>query len=347
MNKKNLAVQINMAAFEHGIEGAASRKKYVEALKTELSIAADYAEDYSVDTLFITGPNPMQYSVDSITSIIDTLKSTLGFQRDPEMTVFALPGSVTYGDIYALHEHGVNRISFDMASFVQTELDLLGRTYAHSAMEVFMRMVQLKMVFFNYDITLYYGIPGQNAETLLHSLDQAIKYMGMHITLRPYETADKTSLAELYQTAIQAFRITSYEQYTPRHFCRHGFSSRWSKLTYSTKPRLGFGLNAESKIDGLITRNIPDVNAYINAAGDPEQMITSIEPITQIRLDASMILDRLFNLETCDLTALDPEVLRRVHLLAKQDLIKIDDDLISLTEIGKSDWEQIASGLTL
>lgn len=347
MEKQNLAVQINLASFKHGIEGADDRKRYIDALKNELLSAADYAEDYSVDTLFITGTDPMQYPVDALTSIIDTLKSNLDFQREPEITVFALPGSVTYGDIHALHEHGVNRISFDMQTFVRSELDILGRTYAHSAMEVFMRMVQLKMVFFNYDITLYYGIPGQTADTLLHSLDQAIKYMGMHITLLPYYNADKTKKMELYQAALQALKVTSYEQYTPRHFCRHGFSSRWSKQTYSMKPQLGFGYMAKSQVDGMITTNVTDINDYINAAGDPEKVITSIEPITKSRLDASMILNNLFNLDTFDLTSPDPEVTRRVQLLAQQGLIELNSDRISLTDTGISDWERIASELTL
>lgn len=347
MDKQNLSVQINLAAFKHGTEGAVNRKKYLDALKSELDSAVDYAEDYAVETLFINGSDPLQYPVDALTGIINTLKSSLGFRRDPEITVFALPGSVTYGDIHALHEHGVNRISFDMHTFVQSELDALGRTYAHSAMEVFMRMVQLKMVFFNYDITLYYGIPGQNIDTLVHSLDQAIKYMGMHITLLPYEPADKAKKTELYQTALQAFMLTSYEQYTPRHFCRHGFSSRLSKLSYSMKPRLGFGVNAESKIDGMVTRNVADVNKYINAAGDPEKIITSMEPITQSRFDASMILDQLFNLETYELPALDPEVTGRVQLLVQQGLIELKDDRISLTETGKTNWEYITHKLAL
>lgn len=346
MDKQNLAVQINLAAFKHGIDGSIERKQYIEALKTELYSAADYAEDYVVDTLFITGTNPMQYPVDALTNIIDTLKANLQFQREAEITIYALPGSITYGDIHALHEHGVNRISFDMQTFIQSELDVLGRTYAHSAMEVFMRMVQLKMVFFNYDITLYYGIPGQNADTLLHSLDQAIKYMGMHITLLPYENADKSTKMELYQTALQAFKLTSYEQYTPRHFCRHGFSSWWSKLTYSMKPLLGFGVNAESRIDGMITRNVANISSYINAAGNPEKIITGIEPITQTRLEAGTILNDLFNLKTSELTSLDPEVTKRVQLLAQRNLITINNDRISLTDTGMSDWEQIASGLT-
>jgi coproporphyrinogen III oxidase-like Fe-S oxidoreductase len=69
------------------------------------------------------------------------------------------------------------------------------------------------------------------------------------------------------------------------------------------KPQLGFGYMAKSQVDGMITTNVTDINDYINAAGDPEKVITSIEPITKSRLDASMILNNLFNLDTFDLTS--------------------------------------------
>jgi hypothetical protein len=51
----------------------------------------------------------------------------------------------------------------------------------------------------------------------------------------------------------------------------------------SNQPRLGFGVNAVSAIDGMISRNTADVRTYIEAAGDPSKLIAGMEPITQIK----------------------------------------------------------------
>lgn len=347
MEKHSLAVQINIAAFKHGLDGAADRKKYLEALINEINSASDYSEEFAVNNMLITGPNTMQYPVDALTDVIDTLKNTLGFQRNPEITVAALPGSVTYAEIHALHEHQVNRISFDMGSFVQTELDALGRNYSRSAMEVFMRMVQLKMVFFNYDITLYYGIPGQTADSLIYSIEQAIKYMGMHITLLPHKhKVDCIETSDLYRKAMNMIKMTSYEQYTPIHFCRHGYASQWNKQTYSIQPRLGFGIDAISMIDGVVARNTADIINYTNANGDPSEIITSMEPITQPHLEANAILDKLFNFETYELPLIDPEINKRIDILDDQGLVSFEGKTLQLSDTGKANWSKVARMLT-
>jgi oxygen-independent coproporphyrinogen-3 oxidase len=347
MTRQKISVQINLASFAHGTPGASDRHNYAEALKAELASAADYREDYIVEAICLTGPNPLQYPADKLTDIIETLKNNLEFQGDAEITVNAVPGSVTYADLSALRDHGVNRISFDMRTFVPAELDALGRTYAPRALEVFMRMVQLKMTFFNYDITLHYGLPGQTFDTLNFSIVQAIRYMGMHITLLAHDQIENSKRMDFYQEAVRIIGGTSFKQYTPIHFAREGYASRWNKVTCSNQPRLGFGVNAVSAIDGMISRNTADVRTCIEAAGDPSKLIAGMEPITQIKVDANTVLDSLFNLESCDLSLLSPEVEQCVSHLVDQGLIKKEDNMVTLTETGKMDWHIVASELAL
>jgi oxygen-independent coproporphyrinogen-3 oxidase len=345
MTRQKISVQINIASFAHGTAGASDRHNYTEALKAELASAADYREDYLVEAICLTGPNLLQYPADKLTDIIETLRKNLEFQRDVEITVNALPGSVTYADLRALREHGVNRISFDMRTFVPAELDALGRSYAPRALEVFMRMVQLKMTFFNYDITLHYGLPGQTFDTLNFSIVQAIRYMGMHITLLAHDQLENSRRMEFYQEAMRIIGGTSFKRYTPIHFAREGYASRWNKAIYSNQPRLGFGVGAVSAIDGVISRNTTDVQTYVEAAGDPSKLIVSMEPITQNRVDSNTVLDSLFNLEPCDLSLLSSEVEQRVRHLIERGLLYEEDDAVALTETGKMDWHIVAGEL--
>lgn len=346
MGKQKISVQINIASFAHGIPGVSDRQKYTRALKAELASAADYAEDYTVDALCITGSNPMQYPPEAFMDIIETLRNILEFQQNTEFIVNALPGSVTYSDLHALQGHGVNRVSFDMYTFIQAELDALGRTYSPSAMEVFMRMVQLKMAFFNYDVTLYYGLPGQTLESFGFSIEQAIRYQAMHISLLPYEGANETELSIFYQQAVNILGLTSFQQYTPFHFARPEYFSRWVKSSYSNQPRLGFGAGTWSKIDGMFSQNTSDVGAYISAEGDPSSTISRMEAITANEIEVNSLLDGLFNLRNCDLKTYSSGLRGRTQSLCEHGFLAAENENVILAAAGKQNWPFVVNALT-
>lgn len=347
MGKQNISVQVNLASFAHGIPGVSDRQAYIKALQAELASAADYADDYMVEAVCLTGCAPLQYPVEALTNIIETLKKNISFQKNVEITLDALPGSVTYADLRPLSEHGVNRIHFDMQSFVPSELDALGRTYSNRAIEVFMRMVQLKMVFFNYDITLCYGLPGQTLESWLYSIEQAMKFMGMHITLLPVEGSESSNLIPFYQEAVRAIGLTNYQQYTPLHFARPGYTSLWNKLTYSNQSCLGFGVDAVSTIDGMHCQNTADTQAYMAAADNPADMIVKLEPITPRRVSTNVLLDHLFNLKASDLTDCSADLQEPIGSLHERGLLAVEGDRVTLTESGKAHWRTIAAELAV
>lgn len=345
MAKQRISVLINIAAFAHGLPGVTNREKYTRALLNEIRSASDYRDDYIIESVLIDGPSPFQYAKETLAGIVDELKQNFSFLPNAEMTIRAMPGSVTYGDLYALRDCGVNRLSFDMQTFVQAELDVLNRTYAPRSMEVFMRMVQLKFVFFNFDVTLFYGLPGQTLDTLRYSIEQAIRFMAAHITLLPYPETQDLDLVSWYQEAGKMIGSLGFQQYTAVHFARPHLASRWNKLVYSNQPRLGFGIGAVSAVDGLLIQNTEDVEAYMEAEGDPEKVILKAGPIPQGKIEINTLTEKLFNLEACEIKSFSPRTKKQIDLLCNQGLLQIRDDLAQLTDIGKVNWPAIVSAL--
>lgn len=341
MKKQGLFVEINTVPFAFGKEGVQDRQNYLAALQAEIEATAEYSEDYEVEAVNITGINPLQYPSQDLTGILEKLHKALPFSSQPEVTINLKPGSATYGDMYEFQLKGVNRVSFDMGSFVQTELDTLGRTYAARAIEVFMRMVQLKLVFFNYDVTLFYGLPGQTIETLSHSIEQAIRFMAMHITLRPHPAATRDTLVQHYDAALDTLGMTSYGQYTLYHFARHGYTSIWNRRAYQYLPRLGFGVGAVSRIDGVVTFNTPDVAAYVKAKGDPAATICQLEAIAPESIMCANLLDGLFSLQVVDLSTNEGDLMTRVDELVARGLLKKEGQYVSLSNLGKADWQSV------
>jgi oxygen-independent coproporphyrinogen III oxidase len=347
MDKQDISVQINLASFAFGLPGVSDRQNYMKALKSELASAADYSDTFEVNALCITGPHPFQYNGTGIAEIIKTLAGIFTFQKNAEITVDALPGSVVLYDLLVMREHGVRRISFDIRSFIQSELDSLNRKYSPSSMEVFMRMVQQKVTFYNYDITLYYGIPGQTAESIHSSVDMAMRNMAMHITLLPFKGADNLLMQTLYLEALEVIGSTNYEQYTPYHFARPGFACEWNKLTYANQPSLGFGIGAHSKIEGVHCENTSDVSAYIAAEGVPSATIVGTKEITPENIKSDVIKNELFNLRDYDLSTAPNELRAQVVSLCERGLLAMDGTNIGLTLAGKVDWQAVATALTL
>lgn len=345
MAKQKITVEVAIHSFAHGKEGLQDRQDYLQALRSELESAADYAEDYEIDTIAITGDHPLQYPAHALADILRKLRNSIPLGKEPEITLYARPGSVTYADMFTLRDQGLNRVSFDMQSFVPQELDALGRTYSPRAMEVFMRMVQLKLVFFNYDITLGYGLPGQTLESLAYSVEQAIHFQAMHLTLQPYPGADPQLLEQYYQHAAGIIGLTSFQQYTPYHFARPGYFCRWLQAAYSNQPRLGFGAGAQSRIEGVASVNTSNVRTYIIANGDPQKLIESIQPVTEIYVQANDLLDSLYNQHVCSLEGFNPDLCLRIQTLCDQKLLIADEKVVLLTQFGKMKWPLVAANL--
>lgn len=345
MAMQKISVQVVIHSFAHGKEGVQDRQDYLQAMRAELESASDYAGDYEIDSLAITGDHPLEYPADALADILRKIRKTIPLGREPEITLYARPGSVTYADVLTLRDQGLNRVSFDMQSFVPEELDALDRTYSPRAMEVFMRMVQLKLIFFNYDITLGYGLPGQTLDSLAYSLEQAIHFQAMHLTLQPFESAEPDILERYYQHAENIIGLTSFQQYTPFHFARPGYFSRWLQTTYSNQPRLGFGAGVVSRIEGISSANTSDVRAYINAYGDPQGIIASIQPVTELDVQVNDLLDSLFNQHVCSLALLSPELRERIQTLCNQKLLVADENVVLLTHSGKMNWPTVLDGL--
>jgi oxygen-independent coproporphyrinogen-3 oxidase len=346
MDKQRTTVQINLSSFEFGKTGVEDRKDYIKTLENEIDSAADFAEDHQVSIVHFTGENTLRYPNDVLTGLVRKLKAVIPFSKHVEMTVDVLPGSAAYADLLAFRSFGIERVSLDMRTFVQSELDALGRTYAIRSMEVFMRMVQTKLVFFNYDITVAYGLPDQTPETLAYSIEQAIRFMPMHLTLQPSDNPDTDLMHSMYRQAVNVITQTSITPYTPLHFARPGYESWLIKTRYAAQPRLGFGAGAVSKIEGMITYNTADPAAYIQAGGDPETMIVKVEPITEENILADSLLNGLFTLRICDLTPLTLPLRERVENLRERGLVITKDESAILTDAGKADWPAVEAALT-
>jgi oxygen-independent coproporphyrinogen III oxidase len=345
MNKHGAIAQIWVESFTYGMTGAQDRQNYIRALRCEMASAADYANEYFLESVYVSGQNPLLYRGEMIADLVTTLDNIIEIKKGADITIQALPGSVNYGDLLFMRDNGVTRISFDMQTFIQSELNSLGRTYAPSAIEVFTKMVRQKITFFDFDLQLRYGLPGQTVESFQNSLEQAMQLQPTHITILPYRENHGLDLSTFYSIAISEIADSNMAQYTPIHFARPGYECRYNQTIYANLPRMEFGAGGCWKVDGMRCRNTADVGDYVAAEGIPERMIIDTAPITSIDLELVYLKDNLFNLHNCELESVSLESQAKVHPLIEAGFIQCDHGKARLTTKGMINWHTVIATL--
>ncbi len=175
-----------------GMENLYSR--YVRALKKEIVEHFFAGQNGRLDTVFLGGGTPSVLAADQVAEIITCCHEYPGFAEDVEITLEANPKTVDFMKLLQLRQSGVNRLSIGIQSFIDGELDILGRL--HSAQDGWDCVRDaLGAGFVNISLDLMYGIPGQTAEQWRWNLETALSLGVPHLSLYQLTIEEDTHLA--------------------------------------------------------------------------------------------------------------------------------------------------------
>jgi oxygen-independent coproporphyrinogen III oxidase len=258
---------------------AQTAEKYTDALCKELRLKKDFAK--SLKAIYIGGGTPSLLPDECFTKLFQCLRNTYHFSPDIEITVETNPGTLDRPKINAMVSTGVNRLSVGIQSFHDNELLFLGRI--HDAEEAF-RSIDLikKACIKNFSIDLMYGIPGQTRESWETSLAKAADLSPSHIstyelTLEentplyaiiksgPIAMPDEDLVLEMYNHTINYLAGHGYEHYEISNFALPGFKCIHNLNYWNRGKYIGVGAGAHSFVNGVRTKNIADINKYIDS----------------------------------------------------------------------------------
>ena len=135
-----------------------------------------------INTLYFGGGTPSILSFDELQSIFAALRSRFVLQEGIEITLEANPESVSEQSLAGYREAGVNRLSFGVQSFDDTELSRLGRL--HSAQRARAAVGEARAAGFdNLSLDLMLWLPGQRLDEWLASVDALIDLGPEHASL--------------------------------------------------------------------------------------------------------------------------------------------------------------------
>jgi oxygen-independent coproporphyrinogen-3 oxidase len=249
---------------------------YIEALLLEIEARMPGLD--RLKTVYIGGGTPTALSIYSLDRLISKLYD-IPWSDDIEITIEANPCTVDREKIRILRDLGVNRFSLGIQSFIDKELQILGRIHNSSggidAIEI-LRDEGIE----NLSIDLIYGIPGQSIEDWGYNLSMAMRFSPEHISTYELTLEEGTPLYSLvsegilkkpgedtivgmYYDAVKGLTVAGYRHYEISNFSREGLECRHNINYWERGRYTGLGAGAHS-FEGEVRReNIRDVVKYI------------------------------------------------------------------------------------
>jgi len=233
-------------------------------------------------TVFFGGGTPNTYAPDVIERLVAQLRARFDVPEGAEITVEANPDAALCEGFEIYREAGVNRLSFGVQSFVESELALLGRRHSPDDAGEAVRRAR-RASFENISLDLIFGVPGQTPASWSRTLQSALALEPPHVSTygltveagtpfgawrerEPEVFASDSLEADLYALAIETLESAGYEHYEVSNFARPGFRCAHNANYWANGDYLGVGVGAASYLGGVRSTHTRDLETYVESA---------------------------------------------------------------------------------
>jgi len=331
---------------------------FIESLKREISLYQN--SNMKFDTIYFGGGTPSLLTSKQIKQILSKLYSSFNISKNSEITLEANPKTLDKEKLFELLDSGINRIIIGVQSFINSNLNLLGRI--HNEKDSIKAIENAKSAgFTNFGIDIIFGIPEQNFKDLKHDLNLAVSYELNHIStyLLTYEPGtvlynkiknnifsklNDIKCAGMLKYIQNFFQKKEYEQYEISNYSKYkSFRSRHNQKYWLDINYLGFGPSAHSYIKPRRYWNLKSINKYIKILNNNELPVSGSELLTKDKLMIEFIYLNLRRIEGLNTQLFEKKFNVNFFDIYKNELsslidnkfIRYDDNILCLTKKGK------------
>jgi len=321
----------------------------------------------SFDSIYIGGGTPSLLSPQQLENILIGVNENFHLISDPEITIETNPGDLNRSFLESIRQSGFNRINIGVQSFDGNVLEFLGRR--HSVKQAFSAVEASRRAGFdNVGIDLIYGVPGQDIDSWLNTLRQALLLSPEHISCYQLTLEPKTPLGRRYRAGeliipgeelqYQFFMKTSeflegagYTHYEVSNFARkEKYASQHNQKYWDHSPFLGLGPSAHSFLSNHRWWNHRSLDRYLASINAGNLPVEETETLTmeQLRLEALYLglrtkkgvsLKGFKNQYRCDLLTEKKKILAR---LEEEGFISVKGDRLHPTLTGLAIADSLA-----
>jgi oxygen-independent coproporphyrinogen-3 oxidase len=293
---------------------AARVDAFVAALLAELDLRADrldsaFPERAPLETVYLGGGTPTLLSADVVGAVLERVRARFEIATGAEVTIESNPGPDERGDMAALRDAGVTRLSLGAQSFDPALLRGLGRRHRPEDIAASVEEARTAGVA-SVSVDLLYDVPGQDLDawgaTLEAALDLGVDHvsayaltlddpdaegitgpLGDHLPTTPgarrWRTAainrqDEAVAAAQYVLAVERLGAAGFRGYEISNWARPGHESRHNLVYWTRRPYEAVGPGAHA-FDGVVRRwNAARLEGYLGSLAPADGSAPSPPP---------------------------------------------------------------------
>ncbi len=331
--------------------------KFIKALTKEIEIYANNLSNKNVKTVYFGGGTPSILSSKQLDTIFSSLNKYFNINNNIEISIEANPETLTSDKLKLYKKIGINRLSLGVQSFLDSELNFLGRIHDSKRSQKVIK--EIKNHFDNFSLDLMFALPEQSLADFKYSLNKALEYEPNHISLYNLQIEPQTNLYsrlnrgefkeideetdyKMYNLAVERLKSSGYRHYEISNFAQKGYKSRHNIIYWKYKPYLGLGPSAHGFNGSKRYYNYNDLNKYINRLNNDKTPIKEIVDLEKEDLISEMMFMGLRLIKGVDKQDFKNRFDISIHEVYKEvinnlkdkELLKEDSENIYLTKKG-------------
>jgi oxygen-independent coproporphyrinogen-3 oxidase len=248
--------------------------RFVDTLEREidLRVSATTTELEPLESVYLGGGTPTMLSPAALGRVVSALRDRVGLSPDVEITVEANPDGLAAGQLAAMRDAGVTRVSFGLQSVRRHVLDLLDRT--HDPDQALAAVKAAHAAGFEHvSLDLIHGTPGERDDDWAATVEAAATSGADHVSayaltveagtklaarVRHGELAEPSGdeAARRYRMADERLVAAGFDWYELSNWARQPAArSRHNLLYWRNGDWWGLGPSAHSHLGGRRWRN--------------------------------------------------------------------------------------------
>ena len=331
--------------------GGTNPDAWLEALRTELRLAAELAGAQPVDTVFVGGGTPSVLGADRLAAVLDAVRENFGLVPDAEVTTEANPESTSPELFDALLAAGYTRMSLGMQSVAPHVLRVLDRVHSPGR-AVAAAEEALAAGFRHVSLDLIYGTPGESDDDLLRSVDTAVEAGVDHVSAYALVVEDGTALARRvrrgevdapdddvlarrYELLDVRLADAGFDWYEVSNWARPGGECRHNVGYWNGGEWWGAGPGAHGFVGSTRWWNIKHPNAYAAALAEGALPVAGFEELGPVETHTETVMLSIRMRSGLPAAALDDAEMARAQTAIADGLLVRDADRLVLTDRGR------------
>ncbi len=277
-------------------------ERYILALCSQIEYYADKSSEFEVASVYFGGGTPSFISEKYIGQITNRIREKYNMIDNPEITIEANPGTVTFEKLKKYRSFGINRLSFGVQTLNDKLLKSIGRIHtAKNAIDGF--NIAREVGFRNISLDIMFGLPGQEIKDVEDTLNRFIELDPEHISAYSLKIEDNTEFGrlfkkgkldlppeeaerEMYYLIKSKLKEHGYNQYEISNFSKPGFEAIHNTAYWERQDYLGFGISAASCFNEVRFCNTENIDSYIDK---PINNFCELEELTKDEISSERI----------------------------------------------------------